>query len=99
MLRAKGHRLIKILIMLTDVVTANLVFMGFRIFYNTHMPQSLYYGTKSAMIILSLSVFITTLVLPPILYFRNIGIEQILKRNIRYVITFVCCFLGENFLE
>ncbi len=93
MLRAKGHRLIKILIMLTDVVTANLVFMGFRIFYNTHMPQSLYYGTKSAMIILSLSVFITTLILPPILYFRKIGIEQILKRNIRYVITFVCCFI------
>lgn len=93
MLRAKGHRLTKILIMLTDVVMANLVFMGFRLFYNTHMPPSLYYGTKSAMVILSLSVLITTLILPPILYFRKIRIEQIIQRNIKYIVTFVWCFI------
>lgn len=93
MLRAKGHRLTKILIMLTDVVMANLVFMGFRLFYNTHMPPSLFYGTKSAMVILSLSVLITTLILPPILYFRKIRIEQIIQRNIKYIVTFVWCFI------
>lgn len=93
MLRAKGHRLTKILIMLTDVVMANLVFMGFRLFYNTHMPPSLYYGTKSAMVILSLSVLITTLILPPILYFRKIRIEQIIQRNIKYIVSFVWCFI------
>lgn len=93
MLKARGNRLTKLTTAIVDVIVTNLVFFFFRIHFPDYVPRPIFYGTKSAMVILAIAVIITSILLPPIIHYRRIRIEHVIKRNIIYTASFMTFFV------
>lgn len=93
MLKARVHILTNYLIVIFDVIIADLVLLLITECYNSIMPSLLFLRPKAALIVLSMSVMLTSVLFPPIMYHRKVNMYQISKRILKFTLCFVWMFV------
>lgn len=78
----KENGLIGWLIITVDIIAACTLMYFFVYCFPSHLPAAILHGTKSAMVLMGLSIIITSLISPSVIHKRRMNINEIAKRNI-----------------
>lgn len=89
----KGTGIIGWVITLADIIAACLLLYAFAHLFSGTSPRAIVYGTKSAMVLLSVSIIITTFIIPSVIHKRKMKDGEVIKRNIEAVALEVFIFV------
>ena len=92
MLNTKGNDIINWFVVLGDIIIANATLLIYKATQPYSMPESLIFGTKSAMVVITLSMIITSLIIPSVVHQRRTGYSVIIKRNLHMVVVHTMIF-------
>lgn len=77
----RGNGFIGWMITFADIIVASGLLYYFVRWFPGNLPPAILHGTKSAMVILSLSIVIVSFLLPSVIHKRRMNLNEIIKRN------------------
>ncbi len=88
----RGIGLIGWVITIFDIIAACCLMALFIQIYPNNAPRAIIHGTKSAMVIISIAIIITTFIIPSVIHKRKMKLGDVFKRNLMAVFMEVFIF-------